>query len=81
MAIASMILGILSITSGNLIYAILALVFSSKAKAVEGQTSFSQAGMICGIIGLVLSILVAIVAVLYLAILIVSVWSMGPFYY
>ncbi len=81
MAIASMVLGILSITHGNLIFAILALIFASKAKAAEGQTSFSQAGMICGIIGLILSILAIIAIVLYIVIVVVGVMAMGPFYY
>ena len=74
MAIASMVFGILSITSGNLIFAILAMIFSSKATSDNDNPQFAKIGKITGIIGLVTSILailaVVIIYVIYFAVII-----------
>ena len=71
MAIASMILGISSIVfsqSFGLITAILVLIFSKKAETNEGPSGFTKTGRICGIIGLVLSILTVLFVIGYIAI-------------
>ncbi len=73
MAIASMILGIVSIVfseSIGLVPAILAIVFAKKAESAEGPSGYSNAGKICGIIGLILSVIFALIIIGYIIILV-----------
>ena len=57
LAIASMIIGIISYATLNPMGAILAIIFAGSAKRHGNNTGFSTAGLACGIVGLILSII------------------------
>ena len=69
MAIASLILGIIAVANGNIICAILALVFSSKVDPADAHFKFAKVGKITGIIGLVCSILLMLALIAYFGII------------
>ncbi len=81
MAIASLVLGICSFFFCGLLLGILAVVFGSSANR-EGKTSVATAGKICGIIGIVFSVLVILLMVIIFSALLAEGWSymaLAPF--
>ena len=73
MAIASLVLGICSLlfTFFGLLLGILAVVFGSSANR-EGKVSVATAGKICGIIGIVCSVLFGIFITLLISLMIAT---------
>ena len=63
MAVASMIIGIISYVSINPLGAILAIIFAATAKKHGNTTGYATAGLVCGIVGFILSLAVAALAV------------------
>lgn len=59
LAVASMIIGIISYATLNPMGAILAMIFAGSAKRHGNTTGYATAGLVCGIVGLVLSIITA----------------------
>lgn len=53
-AIASMVLGILSVVLGHLILGILAIIFGGVAKSKGSYSRMATAGIVCGVIGCIL---------------------------
>ena len=70
-SIASMVLGICSIVTCCL-YGIIACIFAKKENDLGHANSFTKAGMICGIIGIILSALMLIYLVVVVMIIGVS---------
>ncbi len=66
---AALVLGILSICSANIILGIVAIVLGSKRASINSR---ARAGRICGIIGLVLSLIAFCLYIVYLVF-----WSSG----
>ncbi len=63
MAIASMIIGIISYVSINPFGAILAIIFAATSKRHGNTTGYATAGLVCGIVGFILSLAVTALAV------------------
>ena len=63
MAVASMIIGIISYVSINPLGAILAIIFAAAAKKHGNTTGYATAGLVCGIVGFILSLAVTALAV------------------
>lgn len=89
MAVTSLIFGIMSILSGSIslylwsgilgiIFAVIAMVLSSKAKKRNSKLGVAKGGKVCGIIGLVLSLLG--VAVFTIILLVYGSVSLLPAY-
>lgn len=75
-AIASMILGIMSVCGSwtaiiGVIMAIIALVLSGRAKAAGNKSIFATIGKITGIIGLIIGICMIIFSVIYILFVII----------
>ena len=57
LAIASLVLGILSFFCFGIISGVLAIIFATMAKSSGNKSGMATAGMVCGVIGLVLTVL------------------------
>lgn len=72
LAVASLILGIVSFFFGFPITNVLAIVFANMSKKYTNEKlcSYAKAGRICGIISLILGIIGIVIAIAYIAVLI-----------
>jgi hypothetical protein len=77
MGLVFAIVSLLSMSSNGIIYAILGIVFS-KIQEKKGRNKISRAGLIIGIIGLILNVVFVILLITYYPTLIENIQAQFP---